>query len=243
MEQLSNKTIMKLIKRTLILCIWLLTFPFLNLFAQDEDQYKMELGGALGGSFYMGDANYTTPFKNLGVAGGIMARYIINPRMALKSNLTAGQISGSTKDFKNKYPDNGEVSFKRTLFDLGLQFEYNFLGYGTGYGFRGEHRFTPYILGGLGFTYAPAPAEGVFTLNFPVGVGVKYKLARRLNIGCEFTMRFSLSDKLDVTNKEELQLNDPYRIKSGGWKNKDSYSYTVFFITYDLFSKCKECNN
>ena len=38
-------------------------------------------------------------------------------------------------------------------------------------------------------------------------------------------------------------MNDPYRIKSQGWKNKDSYSYTVFFVTYDLFSRCKECNN
>ena len=120
---------------------------------------------------------------------------------------------------------------------------YNFLAYGTGIGYNGGHRFTPYILGGMGFTFAPAPAEGVFTVNFPIGVGVKYKIAHRINIGCEFTMRFSLSDKLDVTNKEGLQLNDPYRIKSQGWKNKDSYSYTVFFVTYDLFSRCKECNN
>ena len=234
---------MGLIKRALIICLLLLTLPCLYLSAQDEDEYKMELGGALGGSFYMGDANYTTPFKDLGFAGGIVARYIMNPRMAIKGNFTVGRISGDTKNFKNKYPENGEASFKRTIFDLGAQFEYNFLGYGTGYGFRGEHRLTPYILGGMGFTFAPAPAEGIFTVNFPIGVGVKYKLARRINIGCEFTMRFSMSDKLDVTNKEGLQLNDPFRIKGNGLKNKDSYSYTVFFITYDLFSKCKECNN
>ena len=95
----------------------------------------------------------------------------------------------------------------------------------------------------MGFTFAPAPAEGVITENFPLGIGVKYKIAPRINIGSEFTMRFSLSDKLDVTNKEGLQLNDPYRIKGKGRKNKDSYSYTVFFVTYDLFSRCKECNN
>lgn len=233
---------MTCIRRTLIVFISLLVFPF-NLLAQDEEEYKMELGGALGGSFYMGDANYTTPFKNIGIAGGFMARYIMNPRMAIKGNLMVGRISGDTRNFKNQYPDGGEASFKRTLFDLGAQFEYNFLGYGTGYGFRGEHRFTPYILGGMGFTFAPAPEKGIFTVNFPIGLGVKYKIAPRLNIGCEFTMRFSLSDQLDVTNKEGLQLNDPYRIKGKGWKNNDSYSYTVFFVTYDLFSRCKECNN
>ncbi len=207
-----------------------------------EDEYRIELGGALGGSFYMGDANYTTPFKDLGIAGGVIARYILNPRMAIKGNLIAGRIAGDTKDFKNIYPFDGVASFKRTIFDLGAQFEYNFIPYGTGYGYRGGRRFTPYLLGGVGFTYAPPPAEGVFTLNFPIGIGVKYKLNKRLNVGCEFTMRFSLSDKLDVTNKEGLQLNDPYQIKGQGFKNKDSYSFALLFITYDLFPKCKECN-
>ena len=79
-------------KRTLILCILLLSLPLPGLYAQDEEEYKMELGGGLGGSFYMGDANYTTPFKNIGIAGGFMARYIMNPRMAIKANLMAGRI-------------------------------------------------------------------------------------------------------------------------------------------------------
>ena len=40
-------------KRTLILCILLLSLPLLGLYAQDEEEYKMELGGGLGGSFYI----------------------------------------------------------------------------------------------------------------------------------------------------------------------------------------------
>lgn len=212
-------------------------------FGQGEVEYKMELGGMLGGCFYMGDANYTTPFKNLGIAGGAVARYIFNPRMAVKADLAVGRISGNTEDFKNVYPENRQASFKRNIFDLGAQFEYNFFGYGNGLGYKGSKRFTPYILGGFGFTFAPAPAKRVFTINFPIGVGVKYKIAKRLNIGCEFTMRFSLSDQLDVTNKDGLQLDDPYGIKSGGFKNKDSYSFTTVFITYDLFPKYRKCNN
>ena len=228
-------------KRWIAYIILLLLAPLSSAWAQ-EDEYKLELGGALGGSFYMGDANYTTPFKHIGIAGGFIARYPINPRMAIKGNLIAGRIAGDTKDFKNQYPFEGEMSFKRTIFDLGAQFEYNFLPYGTGYGFRGGKRFTPYIVGGFGFTYAPPPASGVFTVNFPIGIGVKYKIGQRLNLGCEFTMRFSMSDKLDVTNKEGFQLNDPYQIKGKGLKNKDSYSFTMIMLTYDLFPKCKECN-
>ena len=37
-----------------------------EVFAQSGEEYRLELGGALGGSFYMGDANYTTPFKHIG---------------------------------------------------------------------------------------------------------------------------------------------------------------------------------
>lgn len=229
--------------KMLIVCIALFSMPFVRLAAQEDDEYRMEIGGALGGSFYMGDANYTKPFMNLGPAGGVIGRFILNPRMDIKMDLLVGRISGDTNNFDNKYPQNGQASFKRTVFDFGGQFEYNFWAYGTGHGYRGGHRFTPYILGGVGLTYAPAPAEAVFTANLPVGLGVKYKLGRRLNIGCEFAMHFSLSDKLDVTNKEGFQLNDPYGISSVGIKNKDSYAFLLFYLTYDISPKCKDCNN
>lgn len=233
---------MILINRTLkILVLLTLLTPF-TLKAQ-ELEYKMELGGMLGGSFYMGDANATVPFKNMQMAGGAIARYVLNPHIALKGNLAMGRITGNTEDFKNKYPAGKQTNFSRNLFDLGAQVECNFWGYGTGEGYKANRKFTPYILGGLGFTFAPSPAESVFTLNVPVGVGVKYKIAHRLNVGCEFTMRFSLSDKLDVTRSEGLQLNDPYQIKGTGMKNKDSYSFTTLFVTYDLFPKYRRCNN
>lgn len=220
----------------------LLIIPFFCLQAQ-ELEYKMELGGMLGGSFYMGDANYTTPFKNTNFAGAIIARYIFNPHMVIKGNLAMGKISGNTADFKNVYPDHHQTSFKRNIFDLGAQYEYNFWGYGIGNSYQGNKRITPYILGGFGFTFAPSKAKNVFTINFPIGIGVKYKVAPRVNLGCEFTMRFSLSDGLDVTNKEGLQLNNPYGIKGKGFKNKDSYAFATFFVTYDLFPKYRKCNN
>ena len=158
------------IARNIKIVFFLLMFPFCCAIAQEE--YTWELGGAIGGSFYMGDANSSTPFKNTGIAGGFIARYLLNPHMAIKGNLTAGRISGDTRDFKNVYPNEEYATFKRTIFDLGAQFEYNFLGYGIGNTYRGDRRFTPYILGGLGFTFAPKPVKTVFTMNIPIGVGV-----------------------------------------------------------------------
>ena len=104
---------MKFNNKTLIFI--LLTFSTTIFIHAQENEYRMEAGGLLGGSFYMGDANNSVPFKNLQFAGGVMARYVINPHMALKANLTIGKISGDTEDFENKYPGGKQVSFSRNI--------------------------------------------------------------------------------------------------------------------------------
>ena len=212
------------------------------LLSAEELEYRYEVGGMLGGSFYLGDANYTRLFKNMNVMGSALWRYNLNPRMAVKTNLAVARISGDTADNDNKFP-NGNTDFARTLYDLAAQFEYNFFAYGEGTSYKHTHRLTPYIFGGLGFTFAPKPADNVFTANIPMGVGVKYKFASRINIGCELSFRFSMSDKLDVTKAIQPILDDPYGIKSDGIKNKDSYAFWGIFLTYDLSPKYRQCNN
>ena len=208
----------------------------------DELEYRYELGAMFGGSSYYGDANYSSFMKNTNAMGGIIGRYNINQRMAIKGNLAVARIAGSTVGMDNRFP-GGDVDFSRTVYDLGVQFECNFFAYGEGGGYKDSHRLAPYIFGGFGFTFAPEPAENVFTANIPIGVGVKYKIYPRINIGCELSYRFTLSDKLDVTDKSAAVLNDPYGIKSSGLKNKDSYSFLSIFVTYDLSPKYRKCNN
>lgn len=70
-----------------------------------------------------------------------------------------------------------------------------------------------------------------------MGVGLKYKIAQRWNVGVEFTMRKTLGDKLDGK-----ALKDPYRITSGAFKNTDWYSLTMISVTYDIGRKCVDCN-
>jgi hypothetical protein len=76
-----------------------------------------------------------------------------------------------------------------------------------------------------------------------MGIGVKYKLTKRINIGAEWTMRLTTTDKLDVTHTDGLILDDPYGIQSKALKNKDSYSLMFAYISYDLFPKYRKCNN
>ncbi len=237
-----------MLKRILFLQLCTLCLSMATM-AQDEE-YRGELGLGAGGCFYLGDAN-GTPYRNLGPMFTLVGRRVFNPRMALKANLGMGHISGDTSgryfpsDALSETSEGGQpgsATFKRNVFDLSVQFELNLLGYGLYGGYQGHHRLVPYLALGVGATFAPKPVDAVFAFNIPMGLGVKFKLKERWNLGLEWSIRFTTTDALDVSNAQGVCLDDPYGIKSGGFKNKDCYSWTTFYVTYDLFPKCKTCN-
>ena len=123
------------------------------------------------------------------------------------------------------------------LYDLSCVYEYNFWPYGTGRDYHRAKRLAPYLFLGLGATVADTKLAGtVVTAHVPLGLGVKYKAADRLNLGLEWRMHFSLSDELDG-------VRDPYGITSQGiFKNTDCYSMLKFNITYCMLPKCSTCN-
>ena len=89
---------------------------------------------------------------------------------------------------------------------------------------------------GVGMTIAKAD-KTVVGANLPIGVGVKYKIADRLNLAAEWAMHITTSDRLDGTE-------DPYGIKSSGlFKNTDCYSHLRVSLSYDLWAKCRTCHN
>ena len=116
-------------------------FMALSLHAQ-ELEYGMELGVMGGPSFYMGDANLHGFYKNTTIAGGLMGRYNINPRMSLKFNLAYGKIKGDATKGDNKFPATPEQAwnFDNALIDAGCQYELSFWGFGTGTGLRMSRR-------------------------------------------------------------------------------------------------------
>lgn len=218
--------------------------------AQNDVEYRMEIGGGLGASFYLGDVN-KRPFWHSSAMGAVVWRRVFNPRMVLKADLGFGHLGGNTGqrfipvDAHTAGPEGGEATtlkFSRNVFDLGAQFEFNFWGYGLGQSYKGYSRLTPYAVLGAGITLAPGGAGTKFGLNLPVGVGVKYKLRPRLNVGLEWTVRFTTIDGLD-TPKGHTQLDDPYAIGSKGFKNKDAYSFFMLSLTYDISPKYRKCNN
>ena len=156
--------------------------------AAQDDGYLMELGVGGGGSFYMGDANNRL-YRNTNGLFSVIARYNVNSRFALKGNLSAAGISGSSKNAFGVVPGD-EIKFSRTVYDLGFQVEWGFCGYGMT-GWADNHRLAPYGLLGIGMSYVPEPARNDFAANFPIGLGIRFKLSERVNLGLEWSMRFS----------------------------------------------------
>lgn len=221
--------------RTILLLLTLLAAPFCapNAEAQEEDEYAFEVGAMGGGSFYLGDANFSF-YKGLKPAGGVYGRWNINPRQALKFNVLYAGIKGDATTLATKYPDTpGQTwQFDSSLWDISLTYELHFWGYGIGGTYKGHRRVTPYLSFGLGMT----AGKGVTTANLPIGFGVKCKVAPRWNVGLDWAVHFSFSDNLDG-------ISDPYNISSGMLKNKDSYCLTMLYVSYDFGPKCISCHN
>ena len=204
--------------------------------AQTDPEYKLELGGGIGMASYQGDFN-SSLFKNPQPMFTVLAKYRFDPRRALALNVSYGQLKGSSKDAKTYYPMTTVYDFKSNVADVGLRLEYNFWPFSTGFEYRGAKRLTPYVAIGLGMTIAKAEGKSATGVNMPIGVGVKYKLADRLNLAAEWAMHITTSDELDG-------IKDPYGIESSGlFKNTDCYSHLRLSLSYDLWAKCRTCHN
>lgn len=221
-------------KATLLL---LMLAAMLNMNAQTDDEYLMEIGGGVGFLGYLGDYNNVLT-RDLQPMATLLVRRNLNPYMGLRLAASFGKLKGDERDIKTVYPSTGVTpySFSRTLTDVSLTYEYNFWPYGTGHDYYGAKRLTPFVFLGLGGTYAGGDGSSVFTANVPIGLGLKYKVGQRMNVGVEWAIHFSMSDKLDGRN-------DPYGITSSGmFKNTDCYSVLQLTLSYSFMPKCTTCN-
>ena len=205
-------------------------------------EYKYEIGGMMGLSMYLGDANQSALLKGFNPAGGLVFRRNFNFRWALKTDLMVGKITGNTKNTENVFPDHGETSFSRSFFELGGQIEFNFLPYSDKFAYLNTSRIAPYLLTGLGIT-AVSGKNFFGSLNFPLGLGVKYKIKNRVNLGLEYTVHKLFSDSFDAPDKQGFNLDNPYKIQSGLFKNKDWYNTLMFSVTWDFGPNDRKCTN
>ena len=229
-----------------LIALFALCFMATTMSAQDEPEYRLELGAGVGLMNYLGDMNGNL-LRGMKPAGSLVVKYKPNPRMAWALIGSYGSLKGSSATAKTWYPSMSErmADFNTSLVDVSVRYEYNFWPFGTGREYYGAKKLTPFIALGLGASIANAKLtqDGIQTKSssvagqLPIGLGGKYKMGARLNLAVEWMMHFTAGDKLDG-------IKDPYGIESSGlFKNTDCYSMLGLTLTYDLWAKCKTCHN
>ncbi|MDR3060976.1 MAG: porin family protein [Dysgonamonadaceae bacterium] len=206
-------------------------------------EYKYEVGGMVGASMYMGDANRDHFFQGLHPSWGAVFRKNLDFRWAVRADLLMGKVSGDTKNTQNVFPENAQVSFSRNFYELGGRMEFNFLPYSDKFAYLGTSKIAPYLFAGFGFTFAPGDDQSFFGLNFPLGAGVKYKIRNRINLGLEYGVRKLFQDDFDAPGSEGFNLDNPYKIPANWAKNNDWYSVLMFTVTWDFGPNNKKCAN
>ena len=202
-----------------------------------QEDYRFDIGVGLGMTGYLGDANSSNLWKNPGFDGEILFRYILNPRWHFKTNFFVGTLSGDSSQMTNVFPEGNTYKFKTTFFELGEMAEFHFFNYGMGESYRKLKRWTPYITAGLSVLGWNADKFGA-SVAIPLGVGIKFKPALRWNIGLEFLMKKTLSDRVDSS-----ELSDPLKIQSDFMKNTDWYSTLTLSISYEFSKRCAVCHS
>lgn len=217
--------------------------PAFDSMAQEADYYRMEIGCGAGMWNYFGDFNGKM-LKGFQPKGSVMLKYLPDEHMAFKLDLSVGKMKSDYNRSDNYFPLE-QYSFSSTVYDVSFMYEYNFWRHGMSGDYRHLYRLVPYIALGIGFSYVNGNKTELLekekynctSFNFPVGIGVKYKIGERLNCGLEYLYHLTSSDKFDG-------YEDPYGIKSSGlFKNTDSFGELKLYITYSFMAKCRQCNN
>ena len=179
--------------------------------------------GLLGGaSNYMGDLsnNSRTVFiKETNLAGGAFIRYNLHDLFTVRLGANYTTITGRDQNAPDDDLARRNLSFSSPIIDITLTGEFNILGYQP---YNLSRPFSPYLFGGIGmFTYDPRTQVGDETvklrplgtegqgnadrpapygktgISIPFGLGFKYALSDKINIGLEVGTRLTNTDYLD----------------------------------------------
>ena len=192
-------------------------------------QRKSDIGIIGGISYYMGDVNHSRHFYSPSPGGGIILRYNFNARNSIRFSGIYARLKGDPADFNEPFPNSANTAFSTGLVNVGLSTEFNFMPYLATK--TRKDRYTPYVSGGLGYTYV---LGGSSTPSLSFGGGFKYNLTTRMSAGLEWTFHKTFSDELDNVQNIGFENNVFFH-------NKDWYSIVGVFVTYKFFDWGLDC--
>jgi len=194
--------------------------------AQEPIVQDGEFGVGIGAGHYFGDLNTRARLNRPKIAAGIFFRKNFGNYIAARVAANFAQLGYSDiYNTKNEFMHERNLSFNTNVWELSLRGDFNFFRFLPG---DPDFSFTPYVSLGIGvFSYDPyaylqgkkyylrplgtegqgssfypdRKPYGSMALSVPVGVGIKYAINARYNIGLEITHRFTTTDYLDDVSK------------------------------------------
>jgi hypothetical protein len=198
----------------------------LSIFAQNAIVQEGEFGIGIGAAHYFGDLNTRAKLNRPKLAAGLFFRKNFGNYIALRLAGNFAQLGYS--DVYNTHNESlrrRNLSFNTNVWELALQGDFNFYRFMPG---DPDFSFTPYVtLGVSAFSFDPyaylkdekynlrqlgtegqgsslhpdRKPYGTMALAIPLGVGLKYALNDRINLGFEVLYRFTGTDYLDDVSK------------------------------------------
>lgn len=186
---------------------------------------RHEAGVFLGGSNLVGDVgrnHYVLPNH---ISGGLIYRYILTERYAIRSNFLVAKLSSNDLQADETYRKGRGKKASNYIGEASIVFEFNF------FDFNGQHKskHTPFMFAGLGLVgyqdksyslyYKRNSSDGSFTPEvqtndhfkmsyvIPFGIGYKYKFAYNWIAAFELGVRFTGTNQLDhnIASKQSIR--------------------------------------
>jgi hypothetical protein len=206
------------------LILWML-FSFVSgtLMAQQQSTVQQgEIGISAGAAHYFGDLNPKLRVNRPKAAFGVFVRKQYGDYIAVRLSGHFAQLGYSdVYNSYNTFMHTRNLSFNTNIWEFTIQGDFNFFRFIPGDLYK---RYSPYITFGAGifnfnpYTYylgqkvflQPLGTEGqgsaaypnrkpysLMAVCFPIGVGYKYSVNSKVNVGLEIVYHFTTTDYID----------------------------------------------
>jgi outer membrane protein OmpA-like peptidoglycan-associated protein len=242
----------------------------------NDNPSKLSVTGGIGIANYVGDLiKSSTAFQQSSFSVTAGLNYSFIPNLSARFDIGFQNVQGYDSKSGGAYPGRN-LSFRSRILEFSLAAEYTLLN-------MDKHRFSPYIFAGIGaFHFNPRAYQGsggthglrelgtegqglsgypgmysTMAVEFPLGLGIKYVINKKITLQGEFNYRKTGTDYLDdvstyYPDKALLDARNPttslytFRgdgaypknptLKRGDASNKDGYYTTQLKIAYKLQS-------
>ncbi|MDX1651334.1 MAG: DUF6089 family protein [Brumimicrobium sp.] len=181
---------------------------------------RSSVGFLVGGSYYIGDLNKYAHFRHTNLSGGLLYRYYVNSRLALRGAVRYGNVEAYDSDASSEIQQERNLSFQSEIWEVAAGLEFNYLNYKLG---NEKYFFSPYLfldlgvfrmdpqteyngemialqsLGteGQGSSLSDKSPYSLTQMVVPFGVGFKLNLGRKTAVSFEYGLRKTFTDYLD----------------------------------------------